>query len=132
MEANLIAQIDQFAVNHPDKAAYDYLGTENTYGDLKKYSDALADYILKMDLPAKAPIVVFGGQTFEMIAAFLGVVKSGHSYVPVDVNSSLSRLESINEIGKPALYIQVEDLPADMAVKSITKAELNASSQVDY
>ena len=114
MEANLIAQIDQFAVSHPDKAAYDYLGTENTYGDLKKYSDALADYILKMDLPAKAPIVVFGGQTFEMIAAFLGVVKSGHSYVPVDVNSSLSRLESINEIGKPALYIQVEDLPADM------------------
>ena len=126
MEANLIAQIDQFAVSHPDKSAYDYLGTENTYGDLKKYSDALADYILKMDLPAKAPIVVFGGQTFEMIAAFLGVVKSGHSYVPVDVNSSLSRLESINEIGKPALYIQVEDLPADMpAVKSITKAELN-------
>ena len=76
MEANLIAQIDQFAVSHPDKSAYDYLGTENTYGDLKKYSDALADYILKMDLPAKAPIVVFGGQTFEMIAAFLGVVKS--------------------------------------------------------
>ena len=79
MEANLIAQIDQFAVSHPDKSAYDYLGPENTYGDLKKYTDALADYILKMDLPAKAPIVVFGGQTFEMIAAFLGVVKSGHS-----------------------------------------------------
>lgn len=126
MEQNLIATIDNFAVKHPDKIAYNYLGTTNTYSDLKKYSDALADYLLKLDLPKDQPIVVFGGQTFEMIATFLGVVKSGHAYIPVDTNSSLARLESINEIGQPAMFIQVEELPAEMKqVKNITQAQLN-------
>lgn len=126
MEANLITQIDNFAVRNPQRSAYNYLGVENTYGDLKKYSDALANYILKLNLPDKTPIVVFGGQTFEMIAAFLGVVKSGHPYIPVDSSSALSRLESIDEIGNPALYIEVEDLPTEMKkVNSITKNELN-------
>lgn len=126
MEQNLIEKIDQFAIKHPEKIVYNYLETMNTYGDLKKYSDALADYLIKLDLPRTAPIVVFGGQTFEMIAAFLGVVKSGHAYIPVDTNSSLSRLKSIDEIGKPALYIQVEELPDEMqSVNNISKVQLN-------
>lgn len=126
MEKNLITQIDRFAVDHPDKVVYNYLGETNTYGDLKKYSDALAAYLVKMDLPKDQPLVVFGGQTFEMIATFLGVVKSGHAYIPVDTNSSLARLESIDEIGRPALYIEVEELPKEMQTnKKIDLRKLN-------
>lgn len=126
MEQNLIGQIDEIAVKNPDKVVYNYLGTTNTYGDLKKYSDALADHLIQMNLPHNTPIVVFGRQTFAMVAAFLGVVKAGHAYIPVDTHSSLSRLESIDEIGKPAMYIAVDELPTEMGyVKQLTSAELN-------
>lgn len=126
MERNIIVTIDDFAVKHPDKNVYNYLDNINTYGDLKKYSDALADYLINLNLPKDQPIVVFGGQTFQMIATFLGVVKSGHAYIPVDTNSSISRIKSIDEIGNPAIYIQVEDLPAEFKPdKTISKKELN-------
>ncbi|MCZ3392981.1 D-alanine--poly(phosphoribitol) ligase subunit DltA, partial [Enterococcus faecium] len=62
---NVIEQIDSIAVKHPDWIAYDYLGTKNTYGELKAYSDSLASYILTQGLEEDAPIMVYGAQTFD-------------------------------------------------------------------
>nr|MWN21427.1 teichoic acid D-Ala incorporation-associated protein DltX [Leuconostoc lactis] len=63
--------------------------------DLKAASDRLAAHITNLGLTDKAPIMVYGGQQFEMVASFLGSVKSGHAYVPVDVNSADERLLDI-------------------------------------
>lgn len=111
---NVIEQIDSIAVKHPDWIAYDYLGTKNTYGELKAYSDSLASYILTQGLEEDAPIMVYGAQTFDMIATFLGVVKSGHAYVPIDRHSPVERLTMINEIANPGMCIAVEDLPVNL------------------
>jgi D-alanine--poly(phosphoribitol) ligase subunit 1 len=108
---NIIEQIDAIATKHPDWIAYDYLGTTNTYGELKSYSDSLASYILTQGIKADAPIMVYGAQTFKMIATFLGIVKSGHAYVPIDRHSPAERLTMIHEIAEPGMCIAVEDLP---------------------
>lgn len=125
MLKNLIETIDRFGEVTPDKIAYDYLGKQNTYGELKAYSDALANYLLSLDLPKNEPVIVFGGQTFEMIATFLGAVKAGHAYIPVDTHSPLERIEVINEIARPAACIAVEELPLDLqGLPVITKDKL--------
>lgn len=108
---NVIQAIDEEAVRKPQRIAYDYLGQTHTYQDLKKYSDALACHIAKMDLDPQAPIMVYGEQNFEMIATFIGVVKSGHAYIPIDKHSPNERLTMIQEIAKPAACIAVEPLP---------------------
>ena len=111
---NVIEQIDSIATKHPDWIAYDYLGQTNTYGELKAYSDSLASYILTSGIKDNAPIMVYGAQTFKMIATFLGIVKSGHAYVPIDRHSPAERLTMINEIAHPAMCIAVEDLPISL------------------
>ena len=81
MIKDIIKRIDEIAVNDPEREAYDYLGEVNTYGDLKKRSDAWAHKLEK--LPNHEPIMIWGGQNFEMVASFLGCVKSGHAYIPI-------------------------------------------------
>ncbi|MCP0886813.1 D-alanine--poly(phosphoribitol) ligase subunit DltA [Ligilactobacillus sp. WILCCON 0076] len=122
---NIIEQIDNWGVKSPQRLAYEYMGSEYTYGQLKQISDAVATKLLSMQLPKKEPIMVYGGQTFETIAAFLGVVKAGHAYIPVDSHSPLQRLEIIKEIAQPAACIAVESLPGiDLTIPTITKLEL--------
>ena len=122
---NVIETIDAIATNQGDHVAYDELGRTHTYADLKAASDRLAAHITNMGLTDKAPIMVYGGQQFEMVASFLGSVKSGHAYVPVDVNSADERLLDILAIGEPALVIAVDDLPIDVTtVPVITRQQL--------
>lgn len=46
-----------------------------------------------------------------MIATFLGIVKSGRAYIPVDVHSSEDRVKVIEEIARPAACIALSELP---------------------
>ncbi len=108
---NIISRIDRVATENPGRIACDYLGRTNTYGELKEKSDALAAWLKASKLPEKAPLIVFGGQDFQMIATFLGIVKSGRAYIPVDVHSSEDRVKVIEEIARPAACIALSELP---------------------
>lgn len=111
MENKIITRIEHWAKVAPDRVVYDYLGRENTYGELKQYSDALAAKIKSMNLAKDAPVIVYGGQTFEMVATFMGLIKSGHAYIPVDTHSPNERLAIIKKIAEPAVCIAVDELP---------------------
>ncbi|MFD1455805.1 D-alanine--poly(phosphoribitol) ligase subunit DltA [Levilactobacillus lanxiensis] len=135
MIRNMITAMDQWALQDPERLAYDDLGHTNTYGELKQRSDALAAHLDSMDLPAHAPIMVYGGQTFDMMATFLGIVKSGHAYVPIDTHSPLERITTINEIAQPAAAIAVSDLPTTLGdTPVITADDLTTifNQSVDY
>lgn len=136
MIENMIETIDHFGQVDSNRIAYDYLGQTNTYGELKSRSDALAAHLDAMQLPAKAPILVYGGQTFNMLATFLGIVKSGHAYAPIDTHSPLERVTTINEIAQPAAAIAVEDLPTTLGSTPVITPDaletIFSGSVVDY
>lgn len=115
MIKDVIKQIDNIAIEDPDRIAYEYLGKTNTYGDLKKRSDAYAAKIKELGLPEKAPIMIWGGQTFEMVASFLGCVKSGHAYIPIASYSNSERLTMIQEVSQAPAIIAIDELPIKMA-----------------
>lgn len=124
---NVIKKIDELASQHPDQLAYDYLGQTNTYGDLKRRSDAWAHKINQLNLPAGDAIMVWGGQTFDMVACFLGCVKSGHAYIPIASYSNAERLTMIEEVSQAKLVIAIDELPAvDLnGVQVLTPAEVD-------
>ncbi|WP_395361637.1 D-alanine--poly(phosphoribitol) ligase subunit DltA [Levilactobacillus parabrevis] len=136
MIENMITAIDQFATSDPDRIAYDDLGHTNTYGELKQRSDALAAHLDAMQLPVHAPILVYGGQTFDMMATFLGIVKSGHAYAPIDTHSPLERITTINEIAQPAAAIAVSALPTTLGETPVLTPDnlqtIFSSPVVDY
>lgn len=111
MIKNVITAFDKVSQKHPNKFAYDYLGEQHTYHELRVNADRLAAHLLSLNLPKQAPIMVYGGQTFEMVVAFLAAVKAGHAYIPVDDHSSNDRLKMIQEVAQPPLVIAVRPLP---------------------
>ena len=111
MIQDVIKKIDEIAEQEPDRVVYDYLGKTNTYGDLKKRSNAWAHKIASLDISDDAPIMIWGGQTFEMIASFLGCVKTGHAYIPIASYSNAERLTMIQDVSKSPLVLEIDPLP---------------------
>lgn len=135
MSKNLIQAIDAYAETNGDQVVYDYDGEQHTYAELKASSDALAEHIDTMGLPLNKPIIVFGGKSFTMIVSFLATVKSGHAYIPVDINSPKERLIMINQIAEPVAVIATEELPAKLEnVPEIDTGQLEqiCLEKVDY
>ena len=64
-----------------------------------------------MGLPEKSPVVVFGGQEYEMLATFVALTKSGHAYIPIDSHSALERVSAIVEVAEPSLIIAINEFP---------------------
>ena len=120
---DMIKAIEHFAQVQPDFPVYDILGQVHTYGDLKKDSDSLAAHIDRLGLPDKSPVVVFGGQEYEMLATFVALTKSGHAYIPIDSHSALERVAAIVEVAEPSLIIAINDFPLADVTAPIFSAE---------
>ncbi|VJB31253.1 D-alanine--poly(phosphoribitol) ligase subunit 1 [Streptococcus pneumoniae] len=111
--ADMIETIEHFAQTQPSYPVYNVLGQRHTYGDLKADSDSLAAVIDQLGLPEKSPVVVFGGQEYEMLATFVALTKSGHAYIPIDSHSALERVSAILEVAEPSLIIAISAFPLE-------------------
>ncbi|WP_228064013.1 D-alanine--poly(phosphoribitol) ligase subunit DltA [Streptococcus acidominimus] len=124
MIKDMIETIEQYATTQPDFPVYNILGEVHTYRDLKEDSDSLAAKIDSLDLPAKSPVVVFGGQEYEMLATFVALTKSGHAYIPIDSHSALERISAILEVAEPSLIIGIADFPLEVAIPRLGFSEV--------
>ena len=120
---DMIEAIERYAQLQPDYPVYNVLGEEHTYGQLKADSDSLAAHIDQMGLPEKSPVVVFGGQEYEMLATFVALTKSGHAYIPIDSHSALERVSAILEVAEPSLIIAINEFPIENPVTPIMSLE---------
>lgn len=91
-------------INEPDRVAYQADET-HTFGELKQASDALAYYLEKGR--RRWTNCRFGNLEFEMIVSFLGVVKSGHAYLPIEEHTPKERILSIFRVAKPSMVISI-------------------------
>lgn len=132
---DMIERIEHFAQTQGDFPVYNILGDVHTYRDLKENSDSLAAYIDFLKLEEKSPVLVFGGQEYDMLATFVALTKSGHAYIPVDQHSALERIEAILEVAEPSLIIAVGDFPLEITnVPMITLDQLQTifAQKTDY
>ena len=125
---DMIETIEYFAQSQPDFPVYNVLGEVHTYHDLKVDSDSLAAKIDSLALPEKSPVVVFGGQEYDMLATFVALTKSGHAYIPIDSHSALERVTAIVEVAQPSLIIAINDFPLkDKSIPILDLATVQAA-----
>jgi D-alanine--poly(phosphoribitol) ligase subunit 1 len=108
----IIERVDQWGRATPDHPAYVSAGRTLTYGELCGRSDALAAHLAR-SLPERAPVIVLGHKEPELIIAYLGVIKSGRAYVPVDTATPTQRIERIVAASGAPLILtpeRIEDL----------------------
>jgi D-alanine--poly(phosphoribitol) ligase subunit 1 len=107
---NLIERIDRWAAVAPEATAHISDGRTLTYGELRRQSDALACYLTERLGEDRRPIAVLGHREPEMLIAFLGAVKSGRPYVPLDTALPQQRIDRILETSCAALVLTPKDV----------------------
>jgi D-alanine--poly(phosphoribitol) ligase subunit 1 len=94
---DLLGRIADRADAVPARIAHAGAGGQLSYGELQARSDAVAAR-LAGQLPAdRSPVAVLGHKEPELLVAFLGVVKAGHPYIPLDTSFPASRVAQIVE-----------------------------------
>lgn len=123
---NLLSTIDEICAKNIDRICEIYRDSKLTYGDLKKYSDALAYYIASKYKNDKSPIVIYGHKDHEMLISFLACSKSGHAYIPVDTTFPKDRIKDIIESSNPKLFINIGNINIDNFDNEVlSKKDLN-------
>jgi D-alanine--poly(phosphoribitol) ligase subunit 1 len=107
---NLIERIDRWGAVAPEATAHISDGRTLTYGELRRRSDALASYLTERFDDDRRPIAVLGHREPEMLIAFLGAVKSGRPYVPLDTALPQQRIDKILATSRTALVLTPKDI----------------------
>jgi D-alanine--poly(phosphoribitol) ligase subunit 1 len=105
---DLLAAIQQWAATVPDRVAHQSGDQSLTYQELNRNADILACYMADTLPDDASPVAVIGHKEPEMLVAFLGAVKAGHPYIPVDTSAPAQRVRSILEIAKTQLVLTPE------------------------
>jgi D-alanine--poly(phosphoribitol) ligase subunit 1 len=108
---DVIDRIEAAATRHGDRAAHTYRGESLTYALLWSAATALSARIAG-ELPDDgSPVVVYGHKESAMLVAFLGAVRAGHPYIPLDSSWPADRISSVVEESQTQLVIAVRPLP---------------------
>jgi len=105
-----------------------------TYQELDALSNRIANYIESRKRTEQSlPIAVLMDRSPALIATFLGILKSGRSYIPLDPNFPKERLEFIIRHSEVQSMIMDEEkeLSIPKQVKRITFAEIISSEVHD-
>ncbi|KAI1749210.1 hypothetical protein F4782DRAFT_514383, partial [Xylaria castorea] len=94
-ESSVIDIFRQQVTACPDKVAIQDPLTRLTYAELDTKSDQIARWLTKQSFPNEKAVGVYAGRSCQTIIAFLGILKANLAYVPLDINSPSSRVESI-------------------------------------
>ena len=107
---NLIQRIDHWATAAPEATAHLSGDSTLTYGELRRRSDRLASHLTERFSDDRRPIAVLGHREPEMLIAFLGAVKSGRPYVPIDIALPRTRIDQILASSNAALTLTPDQI----------------------
>ena len=102
---NPLERIDHWAAVAPTATAHISGDRKVTFGQLGAHANALAAQLLERFGEDRAPVAVLGHREPEMLIAFIGVVKAGRPYIPIDTALPLERINHILAIAKPTLVL---------------------------
>ncbi|MEU6606439.1 amino acid adenylation domain-containing SDR family oxidoreductase [Streptomyces shenzhenensis] len=88
---------DAQAELRPRATASTQHGRSISYGELKTRSDTLATRLLASGVRHGDGVGVYGSRSLEALVAFLGILKTGAAYVPLDDAQPPGRLQAMTE-----------------------------------
>jgi D-alanine--poly(phosphoribitol) ligase subunit 1 len=120
----LIEKIDSWSQTHPQRLAHSSGGSTLTYQQLTSQSNKLAQHLLTAFPDDHSPIALLGHKQTEMLVGFLGCIKAGRPYIPLDESLPTQRIQAIVRTAGAAL------LTVDELKEIITGTELPESFKI--
>ncbi|HKP36711.1 MAG TPA: amino acid adenylation domain-containing protein, partial [Pyrinomonadaceae bacterium] len=91
-QASFHQLIEEWAVKTPNAPA---LASDNrvvTYAELNRRANSVANHLARMGVSRGSLVLLCMNRSIDMVVGFLGIIKSGAAYVPLDVNYPAERL----------------------------------------
>lgn len=95
MKSNFIEYFEQTLKKVSNKVAIDDNHEQLTFGELNVNSDLVAISIFNSTQESRKPIPVYLRKNSWSVVCFLGIIKSGNFYVPLDIKSPIERTTKI-------------------------------------
>ena len=94
METSVLNRLDKTAAAFPDKVMFRDETAEITFGEFDRLTKAVGTY-LSQRVPAGSPVAVMSGRHILTPSCFLGAVRAGCFYAPMDGDMPQTRLNQI-------------------------------------
>jgi D-alanine--poly(phosphoribitol) ligase subunit 1 len=102
---DLLDRIDALALACPERVALRGSSGSLTYAELRDGSIAVAAWVWSKLGEDRSPVAVVGHKEPEMLLAFLGSVKAGHPYIPLESRWPRARIEQVLATSRPGLVL---------------------------
>lgn len=104
MITNVAEYLEKTVERFPNKVAFVDSNRSISFEELKREADKVAITICKLGY-RKEPVIVFLDKSVEVVVSFLGIIKSGNFYSPIDTNMPVARIEKIVSTLQPKVII---------------------------
>ncbi len=102
-------QIERQASCYSERWAVVGEDTRLTYGALNRQANQLAHRLRRMGIGSESRVVLYLDRSVDAVVAFLGVLKSGGAYIPIDLQTPDARLAfMISDAGAELVITQQE------------------------
>jgi D-alanine--poly(phosphoribitol) ligase subunit 1 len=105
LKINLIEYLNETIGKFPNHIAIDDNHEIVLFSELEEFSNKIAQYIISKHTISRQPIAVFLPKSRWSVLSFLGIVKTGNFYVPLDVKSPVERISKILNSLNPEIII---------------------------
>ncbi|OGM49923.1 nonribosomal peptide synthase [Aspergillus bombycis] len=122
-DATVVDLFRQEARSHPHSIAVVHEGKAVTYGDLDRQSDNLEWWLRSLHLGQETIVGVLAARSAEAIVVFLGIMKAGLAYLPLDASTPQSRIYNTLSCVSERITVIVVD-GAQVAVPDINLAHV--------
>lgn len=123
---NIIDLFEAQVLATPDNLAIVSNGTTMTYHELNIYSNRLANYLIKSyDLEKGQIVGILTNRSHWYIIAILGVLKTGATYLPIDIEAPFERKKYILRDAKVKAIIVESDVLSEVIALGIRTFSIN-------
>ncbi|OMQ11532.1 non-ribosomal peptide synthetase [[Flexibacter] sp. ATCC 35103] len=109
-ETNVVQLIEQIAALYPEKNAIIDGSQKITYQNLNEKANQLARYLKDNNIKSKSKVGVCIPQSLNRIIAFLAILKTGASYLPIDGDLPQARINMMISDSEIDLMLTVDTL----------------------
>ncbi|UOB81919.1 amino acid adenylation domain-containing protein (plasmid) [Bacillus sp. ZJS3] len=115
---------------NPQKVALIYGDHEVSYEELNLKSNMLAHYLINKGVKKEDSIGIFMDRSISMIISIVAIIKAGATYVPIDLNSPLKRIEYI--IKDTEMQYIISDSSVYSKIKEVNTPFIFIDKEWDY
>jgi D-alanine--poly(phosphoribitol) ligase subunit 1 len=115
LPSRLIERLEHWIRHTPERFAHTVGERQTTYRELGERADAVAAHVTRTLPNDGSPIAIIGHKEPEMLAGFVGCLRTGHPYVPIDHAAPMARRDAIVDAASATLTLgvdQIATLPA--------------------